>query len=261
MGRVEGKVALVTGGASGIGAATVRRLAEEGAAVVAADIQDDKGETLAKDLAGQGLRVAYRHCDVTSLAELEETVASTVSEFGGLDVLHNNAASTGGGYVADIDPEVWRQSLAVMLDAVFFGCKAGIPAMQERGGGSIINTASVAAFFGEMLSAPYTTAKAGVLNLTRTVAVEYGRQGIRCNAVCPGAVDTPLLALIHQVSPRTPAELAEMHALGRCLEPREIANVVLFLASDESSGITGQSIVVDGGLLAGCDLTGVPPMT
>jgi len=258
MGRIEGKVALVTGGASGIGAATVRRLAEEGAVVVATDIQDDKGESLAKDLSAEGLRVAYRHCDVTSLAELEEAVASTVSEFDGLDVLHNNAAWTGGGYVADIDPEVWRQSLAVMLDAVFFGCKAGIPAMLERGGGSIINTSSVAGFYGEMLSAPYATAKAGVLNLTRTVAIEYGRQGIRCNAICPGAVDTPLLALIHQVSPRTPAELAEMHALGRCIEPREIANVVLFLASDESSAMTGASLVVDGGLTAGTRITGFP---
>jgi meso-butanediol dehydrogenase/(S,S)-butanediol dehydrogenase/diacetyl reductase len=109
-----------------------------------------------------------------------------------------------------------------------------------------------------MLSAPYTTAKAGVLNLTRTVAVEYGRQGIRCNAICPGAVDTPLLALIHQVSPRTPEELAEMHALGRCLEPREIANVALFLASDESSGMTGASLVVDGGLTSGTRITGFP---
>lgn len=258
MGRVEGKVAIVTGGASGIGAATVRRLAEEGAAVVIADIQDDKGEALAKTLSGEGLRCAYRHCDVTRLADLEASVALACSEFGGLDVMHNNAAWTGGGYVADIEPEVWRQSLAVMLDGVFYGCKAAIPAMLERGGGSIVNTSSVEGLFGEMLSAPYTTSKAGVINLTRNVAIEYGRRKIRANAICPGAVDTPLLGTIIEVTQRTMQDMADMHALGRVIEPREIANLVLFLASDESSAITGAHIVIDGGLTAGTRITGFP---
>ena len=259
MKRLDGKVAIVTGGASGIGAATVRRLAEEGAAVVPADIQDEKGEALAKDLSAAGLRVAYRHCDVTSLAELEGLVGYAASQYGGLDVMHNNAAWTGGGYVADIDPEVWRKSLAVMLDGVFYGCKAAIPALLARGGGSIVNTASVEGLFGEMLSSPYTTAKAGVINLTRNVAIEYGRVGIRANAICPGAVETPLMDMVRQVSGRTPEQIAELHAIGRILEPREIANVVLFLASDESSAITGAALVCDGGWTAGTRLTGFPP--
>jgi meso-butanediol dehydrogenase/(S,S)-butanediol dehydrogenase/diacetyl reductase len=258
MGRIQGKVAIVTGGASGIGAATVRRLAEEGAALVIADLQDEKGEALAKDLAGEGLRAAYRHCDVTELAELEATVAFACSEFGGLDVMHNNAAWSGGGYVADIDPEIWRKSLAVMLDGVFYGCKAAIPAMLERGAGSIVNTSSVDGLFAEILSAPYSAAKAGVLNLTRSVAIEYGRKNIRANAICPGAVDTPLLDLVVEVGNHTRQEIAEQHALGRVIEPREVANLVLFLASDESSAITGSHIVIDAGLTAGTRLTGFP---
>ena len=258
MARLEGKVAVVTGGASGIGAATVRRLAEEGAAVVVADIQDEKGEALVAELAKAGLRAAYRHCDVAELSHLEEAVACACSEFGGLDVMHNNAAWSGGGYVADIDPEVWRRSLAVMLDGVFYGCKVAIPAMLERGAGSIVNTSSVDGFYGEMLSSPYTTAKAGVINLTRNVAIEYGRKGIRANAVCPGVVDTPLLDVVLQAGTRTREQIADMHALGRVLEPREIANLVLFLASDESSAITGAAILVDGGLTAGTRLTGFP---
>lgn len=258
MARLAGKVAIVTGGASGIGAATVRRLGEEGAAVVAADLQDEKGEALAAELAEAGLQIAYRHCDVSELSHLEETVAFACSEFGGLDVMHNNAAWSGGGYVADIDPEVWRRSLAVMLDGVFYGCKAAIPAMLERGAGSIVNTSSVEAFYGEMLSSPYTAAKAGVLNLTRNVAIEYGRKGIRANAVCPGVVDTPLLEMLLQAGGRTREQMADMHALGRVLEPREIANLVLFLAGDESSAITGAAIVADGGLTAGTRLSGFP---
>ncbi len=258
MGRMEGKVAIVTGGASGIGAATVRRLAEEGAAVVIADLQDDKGEALAAELSGAGLRAAHRHCDVTALPELEAAVAFAVSEFGGLDVMHNNAAWSGGGYVADIDVEVWRRSLAVMLDGVFYGCKAAIPALLERGGGAIVNTSSVEGFFAEMLSAPYSAAKAGVLNLTRSVAIEYGRKGIRANAICPGAVDTPLLDLVVAAGENSREDIAEQHAIGRVIEPREVANLVLFLASDEASAITGASVVVDGGLTAGTRLTGFP---
>jgi meso-butanediol dehydrogenase/(S,S)-butanediol dehydrogenase/diacetyl reductase len=257
-GRVAGKVALVTGGASGIGAAVVQRLAEEGAAVVIADLQADKGEALAEALGAKGRRVAFRTCDVADLAALEDTVAFACAEFGGLDVLHNNAAWSGGGYVADIDPEVWRKSLAVMLDGVFYGCKAAIPAMLERGGGSIVNTSSVEGLFAEMLSAPYSAAKAAVLNLTRSVAIEYGHKNIRANAICPGAVDTPLLDLVVEVGRHTRDEIAAQHALGRVIEPREIANLVLFLASDESSAITGAPIVIDGGLTAGTRLTGFP---
>jgi meso-butanediol dehydrogenase / (S,S)-butanediol dehydrogenase / diacetyl reductase len=256
MGRLEGKVAIVTGAASGIGAATARRFVAEGARVLVADIQDDAGEAVARAL---GSGAAYRHTDVTSLADLEGAVAFAVERWGGLDVIHNNAAATGGGYVGELDPAVWRSSLGVMLDAVFYGMRAAIPAMLRRGGGSIISTSSVEGLFGEVLAAPYCTAKAAIINLTRTVALEYGRRNIRANCICPGAVDTPMLALMNQVSVRSREDLAAQHALGRLLRPEEIANVVVFLASEESSAITGAAVVADGGLSCGLGITGFPP--
>src|SRR3989442_795135 len=256
MGRLDGKVAIVTGGASGIGAATVRRFVAEGARVVIADLNDEAGEGVARAL---GAAAAYRHADVGSLADLEAAVAFARERFGGLDVMHNNAAMSGGGYVAEIEPEVWEQSLRVMLTGVFYGTRAAIPALLARGGGSIISTSSVEGFFGEMMAAPYCTAKAGIINLMRTVALEYGRRNIRANCICPGAVDTPMLGLLAQVSSRSRAELAAQHAIGRILRPEEIANVALFLASDESSAITGAAIVADGGLTCGLGITGLPP--
>ena len=256
MGRLERKVAIVTGGASGIGAATVRRFVAEGARVLVADINDGAGRALAAEL---GESATFHHTDVSRLAELEAAVAEAVSRYGGLDVLHNNAAATGGGYVGDIDPAVWEQSIAVMLTSVFYGIRAALPALLARGGGSIINTSSIEGLFGEMMAAPYCTAKAGMINLTRTVALEYGRRNIRANCICPGAVDTPMLALMESFTPLPRAKLAAAHALGRILRPEEIANVALFLASDESSAITGAAIVADGGLTAGVHITGFPP--
>ncbi len=193
MGRFDGRVAIVTGGASGIGAATMRRLAAEGATVVCADIDDAKGTHLVAELSAAGATAAFQHCDVGELAQLEHVVAFARQEFGGLDVIHNNAIWSSGGWVHEIDPDGWDRSLRIMLTAVFYGCRAAIPAFLERGRGAIVNTASVEAFGGEMNAAPYTTAKAGVVNLTRQVAIEYGRAGIRCNAIAPGVVDTPLL--------------------------------------------------------------------
>jgi meso-butanediol dehydrogenase/(S,S)-butanediol dehydrogenase/diacetyl reductase len=260
MGRLANKVAIVTGGASGIGAATVRRFAVEGARVVIADIDDQGGERVAAEVGAAGGTAAFRHTDVTSLPDLEAAVALAVSRFGGLDVIHNNAASSGGGYVGEIDVAVWEQTLRVMLTSVFYGMRAAIPALLARGGGSIVNTSSVEGFFGEIMAAPYCTAKAGMLGLTRTVALEYGRRGIRANCICPGAVDTPMLRLMNQFAPRPREEIAAAHALGRLLRPEEIANVALFLASDESSAITGAAIVADGGLTSGLNLTGFPPV-
>ena len=261
MNRFEDNVAIVTGGASGIGAATARRFAAEGASVVCADINEQAGEEVVAKITADGGRAAFRACDVSVLQALEETVEFALKSFGGLDVMFNNAAWSGGGYVGDLDPDVWSRSLAVMLDGVFFGCRAAIPALLERGGGAIVNTASVEGFFGEIMAAPYTTAKAGVINLTRNVAIEYGRKGIRANAICPGAVDTPMLKRLLDVSPNAYEDIAERHALGRLLRPEEIASVVLFLASQDASAITGAAIVVDGGLTAGLNLAGLPPVS
>jgi NAD(P)-dependent dehydrogenase (short-subunit alcohol dehydrogenase family) len=256
---LDGKVAIVTGAASGICAATLRCFASAGASVVCADINQENGRRVVDDINATGGTAVFRRTDVTALDQLQDLVAFAVDRFGGLDIMHNNAAASGGGYVADIDPEAWRHSLDIMLNGVFYGMKAAIPAMLRRGGGSIINTASVEAFFGDVMSAPYCTAKAGVINLTRTAAIEYGRRNIRVNCICPGVVDTPMFALLLTVSPRTRDDVAAQHALGRILQPEEIANVALFLASEQSSAITGAAIVADGGMTAGLNLTGFPP--
>jgi NAD(P)-dependent dehydrogenase (short-subunit alcohol dehydrogenase family) len=245
-------VAIVTGGASGIGAATVRRFVAEGARVVIADVNDAGGEALAADL---GRAAAFRHTDVGVLPNLEATVGFAVERFGGLDVIHNNAAMSGGGYVADVDPEVWEQSLRVMLTGVFYGMRAAIPAMLARGGGSIISTSSVEGFFGEVMAAPYATAKAAVLNLTRTVAVEYGRKGIRANCICPGAVEGDRIERVIRARAEAlgaPYDEVKKNftanaALQRMVTEEEVARVALFVVSDLAAGVTGQTINVDAG--------------
>lgn len=260
MGSLEGKVAWVSGGSGGIGSATLRRFVQEGAAVVCSDIDDEGGEKLVAELQSAGGRAIYSHCDVARLDEVKASVDLAVSEFGRIDVLFNNAATSTGGYVADLDPEGWDHSLRVMLTAAMYGMKAAIPHMIEQGGGSIVSTSSIYGLVSNAGNAPYSTAKAGLINLTRTAALEYGRKGIRANCICPGAVETPMLDAVVGIGLKSREAIADMHALGRTIQPEEVANLVLFLASDESSAITGQAIAVDGGLLAGCDLTGIPPL-
>ena len=259
-GRLAGKVAWVSGGSGGIGSATCRRFVEEGAAVVCSDIDDVGGQKLVDELKSAGGRASYSHCDVSSLEEIQASIDATVEEFGRLDILFNNAATSTGGYVADLDPEGWDRSLRVMLTAAMYGMKAAIPHMLRQGGGSIISTSSIYGLVSSPGNAPYATAKAGLINLTRSAALEYGRKGIRANCVCPGAVETPMLDTVVSIGLKSREAIAQMHATGRTIQPEEVANLVVFLASDESSAITAQAIVVDGGLLAGCDLTGVPPL-
>ena len=257
MGRLDDKVAMVTGGSGGIGSATLKRFVAEGAKVVCADIAEERGVKVVGEL---GDDAVFVRCDVSSLDDVTAAVDAAVQHFGSIDVLFNNAAWSSGGYVADLDPEAWDRSLRIMLTGPMYGMKAAIPYMLEQGGGSIVNTSSVYGLVASPGVAPYCSAKAGLINLTKTTAVEYGRRNIRVNAICPGVVETPMFEAVLGTGLTTREKVAEMHALGRTIQPEEIANLVLFLASNESSAITGQAVVIDGGLLSDCNLTGLPPV-
>ena len=242
--RLEGKVAIITGGASGIGEATVRRFVSEGAKVVVADMNEEKGKALVKEL---GEHAMYQHVNVTEEEQVEAMVANTVDAFGKLDILFNNA---GIGSLAATDEqslEDWRKTTSINLDGVFLCAKHAIKAMKKNDGGSIINTASILGHVGQAQTAAYASSKGGVVNFTRSLGIEFAQDHIRVNAVCPGYINTPLL---EQLDDEMKQQLILLHPIGRLGEPEEIASAVLFLASDEASFVTGTSLLVDGGYTA-----------
>jgi 3(or 17)beta-hydroxysteroid dehydrogenase len=230
MGRVDGKVALITGGASGLGAEHARVLASEGARVAITDVADEGGRRVAGEIPG----AIYLHHDVRDEQRWSEVVAEVVRAFGRLDVLVNNAGLARFATIEETSYADYKLQIDVMLDGTFLGCKAAIPVMAASGGGSIINTSSIAADKAVSFLPAYSAAKAGINALTRTVAVHCDEQGynIRANIIVPGGIDTPMNAHVPDQLP----------AMGK---PRDIANAVLFLASDESRWISGTSIVVD----------------
>lgn len=251
-GRLEGKVALITGAAGGIGAATARRFCEEGARVVLVDGHARAVEELAHSLEAGGARVVALVADVSREDECARMVHVAEERFGALHVLFHNAGifPDEDGSVVETSAAVLDRVLAVNLKGVFFGCKHGIPALLRAGGGSIINTASFVALMGAATSqSAYTASKGAVLALTREIAVEFARRKIRANALCPGPVNTPLLQSLLADPERRARRLVHI-PMGRLAEADEIARAVVFLASDESSYITGTAFVVDGGITA-----------
>lgn len=249
---------MITGAAGGIGWATARRFVAEGAQVVAIDIDDERGAALVDDV---GSAVTYVHADVTDPDAVRGAVDRCVADHGRIDVLFNNAATSTGGYVADLDLVGFDASIKLMLNGPLHGMQAALPHMVEQGSGSIINTSSVYGLVAGAANAPYCAAKAALINLSRVTAVEYGRKGIRCNAICPGVIETPMFEQVLGIGLTTREEVADMHAIGRTIQPEEVADLALFLASDESTAITAQAIQIDGGLLASTNLTGVPPIS
>lgn len=245
--RFEGKIAVVTGGASGIGLATVQRLHREGATIVIADVNGAAGAAVVAELGPQ--RCLYQHTDVASWDEIQTLMARTVEAFGGLDILFNNAGVGAFGATPDLSVEDWRRVIDIDLNAVFYGCKAAIPLMRERGGGVIVNTASASGLAADYSFTAYNAAKAGVINYTRAVAIDHAREGIRANCVCPGPVYTPIIAAVDDM-PGVRAVWDDCVPMGRFARPEEIAAVVAFLASDDASYLTGAAIPVDGGLTA-----------
>jgi NAD(P)-dependent dehydrogenase (short-subunit alcohol dehydrogenase family) len=245
-GRLDGKVAVVTGGAGGIGRETVRRFAEEGARVCVADLAEEPGKETASEVDG-----IYVHADVTDPDDVQRMYSETAERFGGIDVLFNNAgiSPSDDDSILETGLEAWERVQNVNLKSVYLCCKYGIPYLLERGGGSIINTASFVAVMGAATSQiSYTASKGGVLALSRELGVEFARRGVRVNALCPGPVNTPLLQEIFAKDPEK-AERRLVHLpMGRFAEATEIAGAVLFLASDDASYVNASTFLVDGGL-------------
>ena len=245
--RLENKVAIVTGAASGIGRETALRFAREGARVTLADRNRDGGEKTQSLVEGAGGEAHFVSVDVSKVDQVEEMVEKTVERFGGLDVLVNAAAVLiRTPPLAEVDERLWDLTMSTNLKGLFFCCKYAIPAMLRNGGGSIINLASQAGLRGYGQSLPYAVSKAGVIHLTTTAASQYTSQGIRINVIAPGPVDTPHLRG-STASSEVLREREEQPPLGRVARPEEIANVILFLASDEASYISGSTFLVDGG--------------
>ena len=247
--RLEGKVALITGGARGQGAAEARLFAREGAKVVIADVLDPDGISVAAEINELGGDATYVHLDVSSEADWQDAIAAAVSAYGKLDVLVNNAAIWRGGHVLETDGEQWDAVLDINAKGVFLGTKLAIPEMRRAGGGSIVNISSTAGLVGSRTSTAYSASKGAVRLFTKSTAVQYGAEGIRANSIHPGPIDT---AMGDQVWPDAGSreETIERTVLKRIGKPEDIANGALFLASDESSFMTGAELVIDGGLTA-----------
>jgi meso-butanediol dehydrogenase/(S,S)-butanediol dehydrogenase/diacetyl reductase len=257
-GALEGRTAIVTAGGAGIGAATARRLAHEGAAVVVADLSGRRATETAAAITSRGGRAASIKMDAADPEGVQAAIRLALETFGGLDVLFNNAGMAELAPLDEISLDGWNRVIAVTLTGTFLGMKYALPIMRRQGRGAIVNTASVSGIGGDYGLSSYNAAKAGVINLTRSAALENARHGIRVNCVCPGAINTRAAEIL---DPQRPDEIRRLPAaanpLGRIGEPEEIASAVLFLASDAASFVTGAAIVVDGGLTAH---TGLPSM-
>jgi meso-butanediol dehydrogenase/(S,S)-butanediol dehydrogenase/diacetyl reductase len=253
--RLKDRVALITGSGSGIGEATAKRLAAEGAAVIVVDWNQEGATRVAGEIRASGGRAEALHANVGNPPEIENMIRFAVEKFGQLDILHNNAIRLYTGRVGEMTLENWRKTIDLGLTAYWYATRCALEVMVPQGRGVIVNTGSVSGLAGDYGLGAYNAIKAGVINLTRATAIEYARKGIRCNAVCPGAIATPPIQKSRRAQPELAARTEAAIPMGRYGEPVEIANVVLFLASDEASYVTGTCIVADGGLIAH---TGMP---
>ena len=246
--RLEAKVALITGSTSGIGKATALLFAREGARVVVNGRRQALGEEVAQEIRAAGGEASFFQADLSQSAQVRALINFAVTTYGGLDILMNNAWSGKLASVLDTEEPEWDAAMALIVKAVYLGCKYAIPEMIKGGGGVIISTSSVHGFMAGRRCAVYEAAKAGIINLTRSIAVDYGHQGIRANAICPGWIIVERAEEWVQKHPDRIRQAETLYPVGRPGRPIDVANAALFLASDESSFITGHALVVDGGL-------------
>lgn len=245
---MENKVVIVTGGASGIGAATALLFAKEGAKVVVSDLQEEKAKEIVRQIEQAGGQASFYKADVSVAEENEALVKFAVDTYGKLDVAVNNAGIGGeANKISDMSLEGWHKVISVNLNSLFYGMKYQIPAMQKSGGGSIVNISSILGSVGFMGSAAYVAAKHGALGITKTAALEYSAENIRINAVGPAFIDTPLL---DQLDDELKQQLVSMHPIGRFGKSEEVAEIILWLGSDKASFATGAYYPIDGGYLA-----------
>jgi NAD(P)-dependent dehydrogenase (short-subunit alcohol dehydrogenase family) len=253
MGKLDGKVAVITGAASGIGRASASRFAQEGAAVVIADLDEHGGAIVAGECVARGGRAVFHRTDVAIEADIQAAIGRAVGEYGRLDIMFNNAGLPGAiGPIETIEAPDWDRTIAILLRAAYLGMKHAIPELRKAGGGSIISTSSAAGLRGLGNAAAYSAAKAGLVTLTQAVAIEVGSERIRVNCICPGAINTPMVSFaMAGGAEEAEARLERMQPLPRAGHAEDVAAAALFLASEESAFITGTALSVDGGFNTG----------
>ncbi|MBI3840312.1 MAG: glucose 1-dehydrogenase [Planctomycetia bacterium] len=254
--RLDGQVAWIGGGASGIGAAVAELFAEEGARIAVADVQTERGETLVRKIGRSGGQAIFTPCNVTREVEIQASIEQAVEQFGGLQIVVNCAGIVHVGPLDDYREEQWDELMAVNVKSIFFAVKHAIAELRKNHRSYVVNIGSVSSFVGQALTPAYTASKGAVVQLSRSIALDYAADGLRSNCICPGITDTPMLRFHLSTMPDPEAALRERLRrvpLGVAMDPRDIAKAALYLACEESSGITGTSLTVDGGYLSAAE--------